>query len=145
VIPLRRLVGARRRHGERSPFVQVPSLLDGRVLGHGVSAAARIGVSAGVDCGAPIGSEFDEQAAAAADAFAGRGCDLDLAGEHGDPGAFVHLVIVEALTRGNQQGDRARIVGGGEDLRGVWSEVQVLDRPAVRWCSLWRSGQIDWR
>ena len=42
--------------------------------------------------------------------LAGRSCDLDLAVEHGDPGAFVHLVIVEALTRGNQQGDRARIV-----------------------------------
>lgn len=48
-------------------------------------------------------------------------------------------------TRANQQRDRARIVGRGEDLRGVWFEVEVLDRPAVHWFSLWRSGQIDWR
>jgi hypothetical protein len=64
-----------------------------------------------------------KQAAAAADALAGRGRDLDLTFKDDYPGALVHLVIVKALTRGNQQSDRPPIVGGGEDLRGVWFEA----------------------
>ena len=47
------------------------------------------GVGAGMDCMALIRSEFDQQAAAAADALAGRICDLHLAVEHGDPGTFI--------------------------------------------------------
>ena len=44
--------------------------------------------------------------------------DLDLAVDHGDPGAFVNLVIVEALAGRNQQGDRARIVGARQGSQG---------------------------
>lgn len=90
--------------------------------GPGREQQQKAGVGASVDGVALVGSEFYEQAAAATDALAGGGGDLDFAVEHGDPGSFVDLMIVKALAGRNHYRDRACIVGGGENLGGVWSQ-----------------------
>jgi len=71
-----------------------------------------------------LGIELHHRAGSASDGLPGGGRDLDLPSENDDPRAFVHLMVLEALTRRDDEPDRAGIVGRGKDLRSVRLQAQ---------------------
>src|SRR4051794_10462174 len=64
--------------------------------------------------------------------------DLDLSVEDDQPRPLVDLMLGEALTGGEVEGDCARGVTGGQDLRQPWLEIQRLQLPALHDVSLRR-------
>ena len=81
--------------------------------------AEEAGVRAGVYGVTFVGGESDHETCTADHALSTARGNLDLAVDHREPRAFVHLMIVEALARRDHQGDCPRLVCRGEDLRRV--------------------------
>lgn len=72
------------------------------------------------------GVELHHYARRSDDALARRSRELHLTGQHRHPRSLVDLMVLKALPRGDRQGDRACIVGRGEDPRSMRPRARLL-------------------
>ena len=88
------------------------------------------GVVGGAHLASLVGIELGQQPGTAADRIASRLLDLNRPRDDEQPGAFVNLVLLEALARGKLNCDRPTLFLRVEDGRVVGLHVQRRDVPA---------------